>query len=444
MFPSILVIYMIFQVKAFLTDIRYDDGYFYELTTRYSYFEYIVMRYKTWSGRLVGDSLSYFLSIFGIWSYRILALLSYLLSISSICRIVSGKISKKLWLLTSLLFGIIYFSTLTSAVFWFNGGSYYLVPVSCGLYLLSVFTDYYFYNISHISKSKIFFSFVSIIVAFFSNEQISMVVLLICTSFIVLQVFMGRKNKLFFLALMVFMFFCLLISLLSPGNRVRLISEEHWYPGFNQIPLSSKIKVGIFWFFDSIVNKLIVFSYISVFVIYKQAKKYKLNKLCLILLGMQLGLIFANKLLMNYFIDFSTIYNFTFIKDVYLESLEYTANRLGFVALLVKLYPYIFWSLFYTNIFFLLEKISKRKTFFLILLIAALGSLCMMWFTPTIFVSGNRVLYVYSIIFVIILTGLINDMKLDIISLCVLLVLFLSNMLPISFNWINYGFKVYY
>jgi len=346
--------------------------------------------------------------------------------------------------LTSLLFGIIYFSTLTSAVFWFNGGSYYLVPVSCGLYLLSVFTDYYFYNISHISKSKIFFSFVSIIVAFFSNEQISMVVLLICTSFIVLQVFMGRKNKLFFLALMVFMFFCLLISLLSPGNRVRLISEEHWYPGFNQIPLSSKIKVGIFWFFDSIVNKLIVFSYISVFVIYKQAKKYKLNKLCLILLGMQLGLIFANKLLMNYFIDFSTIYNFTFIKDVYLESLEYTANRLGFVALLVKLYPYIFWSLFYTNIFFLLEKISKRKTFFLILLIAALGSLCMMWFTPTIFVSGNRVLYVYSIIFVIILTGLINDMKLDIISLCVLLVLFLSNMLPISFNWINYGFKVYY
>ena len=98
--PNVVFFFLIFNVKAFLYDNRYDDCFFYQLAIKYDFFDYIIMRYKTWSGRLVGDSLSYFLSLSGIWLYRCLSVCSYLLTIYSICKIATGNINKKAWFLS--------------------------------------------------------------------------------------------------------------------------------------------------------------------------------------------------------------------------------------------------------------------------------------------------------------------------------------------------------
>lgn len=444
---TILIFMLIFVVKAFLHDLRYDEGIFYSFIQKYNFLDFLIWRYQTWSGRITGDGLAYIASFLGIWFYRILAPFCIFLTAYSIIRIYKLKFDFKIFVLTILLIGLVNYSILSSSVFWFNGFIYYLIPVSFGIYSMIIYADFYFRNIFKNNLFKIISSFFSIFIAVFANEQISLIMVVFVLVFHLVFLIKRERIPKSFYFLTVFIIICLSVSLLAPGNKLRMESELHWFPGFNSLPLTAHIKIGVFWLFDSLFNKffLIIMALSSVpFLLKKKiSKKIKFIK---DVFFVQLFFIVITKLFQSPFFNFNFLYDFTFLKITYLETLKLSFSHLSFGNFFISTFPFIFWFLFLFNLLILLTNYSKNKYFTLLMFISGICSLILLWFSPTMFGSGNRVLYVCSIIWITLFVGLVCNSKLlngKGFFLVLFIVLF-CNLFPLYYHWLMNGFDVIY
>lgn len=439
---------MVFIVKAFLNDLRYDDGIFYSFTQKYDFLEFLQWRYYSWSGRIVGDGLAYVSSIMGIWFYRIVSMVCLFLTAFSIIRICCPKFDFKIFLFTILLIGgLINFSILTSSIFWFNGFIYYLIPVSFGLYSMIIYADFYFRKIYKNNLLKIFLTFLSIFIAMLSNEQISIVIIVF--SFVFHFIYIYKKEKLpkLFYYLTFFSLICLATSLLSPGNKLRIESELHWFPGFDILPISAHIKIGTFLLFDSVVNKLFfIIAALSSIIFTKKKDFNKTIKFIKNIFIIQILFIVVNKLNQSPFLSINFLYNFNFLKITYLETFKLSFSSYSFKDIFIGVSPYIFWALYLINLLILLIYYSKKKYFTFLMFMAGICSIVLLWFSPTMFGSGNRILYVCSIIWITLFVDTVCNSKLlnNKTLFLLLFVVYFNNLFPLYFYWLKEGFKVIY
>lgn len=355
-----------------------DDLDFKIATNKYTFFYFVYnVEYLKWSGRIAANGLLYFASKIGIWSYRLISPLSILLTSYSISRIFTKNFNFRYFILSVFSFGFIRHRVLGESVFWFTGAFNYLIPVSLGLYALIPYIDYFFWN----KKERKLFQIISAIIAGFiavlGNEQFSLIMFV----FIIIFHLIKRKNiPKFFYFLSTSILIELIISLISPGDRLRWYSELHWLPGFDRMSLIAHILLGSSWIFNSLLNQFIV-----IFLI--------LSAIPLIFTKL-----FKKKLKIIYFLY---LIQLIFLIISKLFSIKIHPN----IQLLLLL-------TYFSGLFTLIIYCSSRRIFDLLCLLAGLGSLFVMWFSPTIFASSDRVMYVTSLLWIIVVLDFIYQYKL--------------------------------
>ncbi len=323
--------------------------------------------------------------IFHLINLGFIILLAY-----ALLRITRQKITWATLCLVPLLVGYVNYAVLHDGFLWLTGAVNYLWPAALGAYALIPFADSYFGN------DKIQHGWVYLLAGTaFSliNEQF-----LVCAFGISLVYWLGilhqRQriqwlpvvNSLLFLAGLLFMY-------LAPGNRLRTAAEvKHWFPTFYDLTIGGHLRVGVSWLFTALNQN---FFWLLLL----------LAVLALILLSLhRLRFIFYTGYLLflaGYLVRPEIVNNFNLVNTT-----AWTASLGQFVLCII---PYLFWGGFLIVLLTNIILVAYRPVFLLLCCVAALLTSMIMWFSPTIYGSGNRVFTATAVLLVVVALALLKQ-----------------------------------
>lgn len=402
-----------------------DDTFFLSKAQTVPYLTWIIDRYQTWSSRIGADTLIYFLVTTNLVIWKILNILMLFLLSFSANRIFKKTVVMIDFIFVLLTFGLIENHILSSSSFCFNGSFNYLWPSATGLFALIPLADLFFRSQTGNQIYKKIIYPVAITYTCLANEQMGLILLAFYALYVV-YAFIKKLRIPKEIYLYCTLIFCLLLVVfLAPGNSIRYTKEiARWYPDFKQISLLTHLERNIAWFFDKMFSLqkylILVLGIISS---YSYAQKFKKRNY---LLELMTALVLA-LLLINGLTNFSTPL-FIFNGGLTMQGLS----------------PYIFWSIYFLLLSYTLLKIDEKKVVNILIFLAGICSMLMMWISPTIYGSGNRVMLINSIFLVILINKLRIDYKLNFKSSLLIYGLFpLINMLILFYLW-NQSFQIYY
>ncbi|NMD68807.1 hypothetical protein HHO41_00805 [Bacillus sp. DNRA2] len=390
---------LLYLYQLIVTILPGDDTIFSEASDQYSLVEWLSQRYSQWSGRLFPDTMVYFFLDENVWLWHIMNPLMMLLLAFSIVRIIKKITTWQEIVITLLVLGYFAQSVLSSGFFWITGSFNYLWPIALGAFSMIPFTDKVFRKDHLTINWKLSIHLIAGILASIGNEQVALSVACFSVLALIVLIIKKQKTDLFFVffTLMVIIGAC--IQLFAPGNQVRYeANTEFWFPGFDQLSLKDHFYLGTIWAFEKLFRDmkyiLLLLSTIAILVQFSENKKSPsfITVLFALQYTLTIGLhIIGDKI--AYLYDFIKIKNYSFA-----ESLFTLWNMpLDF---LVALLPYIYWTLYIMLLAYILFNINKNKNryFVIIILVAVISTLVVMFFSPTIYGSGNRVLSVASVL----------------------------------------------
>lgn len=352
----------IFAVSALLfilffliaTPISIDDINYFALQS--ANFEWLSLRYNTWSSRIVIESILPFMAKHE-YIFKLITILLFLSApIAIYITTQKYKLSASLCI---LLIAIFPFYKLTSAGYAATMTNYFY-PILFGLWIFV----YLF-----IKKANIFGYLILMILATYVVNHEQTAILLLVVSLIALF-YKDSDKKLASL--------CLILSVIGlffiftcPGNSVRLAAESKtWLPGYENYELLDKINLGItssLYFLNYRGPVAFLFCFASV--IYAFTKKIRLS----------LALVVFLTILINLFLK-------KYIGPDYLEHDIQWLNKFPIHSFLILLAMPLALVLFV-----LFMQISIQDKFFIILIIASAYAIrCTMGFSPTVFASIER------------------------------------------------------
>lgn len=468
-FPCVLAFFAIcfFGVFCLIHYSDGDDSIFAEMTSTRSYFEYLSYRYETWTGRMGGESLVYLVfRLGGIWFWRIVnALMVVLLPLCLIrisliavgqnavgqnaaghaniaetqyaaghshnaaghARFAAYKTREifnwdKLRLLAIAMSGYLMMDVMTfghSAV-WVNGSIFYTWCIVLGFVAAMPAAKFVFcgaYN-----RRELLYAVPFGIFAAMSIEQIGAVLL----AFVALAVFCGAvlgrrlpdganvgrildKGLLLQLGSLVVAF---VVLFLAPGNSARsAVSYGDWLPPeFLQLSASEHLFLTYQWLVSSFANegRLFLLCIWLLGILLLLQKKGRLEKPDLrwivpaSIFSVMALLPFAK---VNLLSDMGLYYIDPAVKLEVLPSFA-AMTFMNKVALFLWTFALAFTVPF-------LWKVSGKSAFLVLLFGAGLCSEFIMHFSPTIYASGERVYYVASLLFVVVILRLYLNLNIE-------------------------------
>lgn len=381
LYSSLVILFIILASKLRLMPYG-DDVMFSQALNNTSWLDYIVNRYKVWSGRIVIDAIMLpTITISAFWKTMIplsVIFSSYFLWSITLKETVSRNIGVPLAIFAILLINA---PVAGDAQWWATGFYNYLLPVTCALFLLNSFLT------PSITKPLLWLSILLSFIAT-SSEQVA-IFLIICIPFIWT---VNKKNRVSNKVLSVGLIAVILgtsITLLSPGSASRFYGEAFRYmPQIIDMSIFQKAMIGVDRLIEHIsLNRNICFiaSVISLLAfIIKNGKNDWMNKACIIIA--------------------------TTCLIVCLTSLSPYMKDLRYITPLGKFYTLDFGSLrvYGYYFFYLLVLISmaagsienakgERDYRGFITILAGCVVTIAIGLSPTAYASGERVLYVFNI-----------------------------------------------
>lgn len=391
-----------------------DDSIFQKLVTQYpTVFDWVSERYATWSGRIFSEGFVYIFNIIPLFIYKIVSILMYLLFIFSFYmyyRLFSVKRSREKDILmlacAALMPYLLSISVFAPGVLWVTGSmNYFWIATigSIGLYP----TIKLVVNRADVSWKKITFGILLSMVAITSQEQVGAVMVGLSLIFLVhiLNDF-RRKNSVYQVSgLWKILVTCIgyltafIISIRAPGNALRLKSEiNYWQPDFNSVPLMHRIEYDYRWVLEAFVNHsgfiLIGIWLAMLFLIIRKKRHDFVDLLTTFVIGAATIILLAKgHKSVGYWTTFYAQWN----TPLPSKSLYLILGVWGIVIFVTILMPIVVYR-------------RQIKGYMVSLLLsAALASTALMCFSPTMYASGWRTLYVPSFILCIVLYILIES-----------------------------------
>lgn len=409
--PYLILYIFLYLYHLVITLYPGDDIKYSQLSNSYTLLDWLSYRYFNWSGRMFPDALAYLLLDNEVWLWRLLNPLVLIILSYSIIRLIKKNVSFKDVIVAFLLVGFFAQNVLSSGVFWITGSLNYLWPITFAVIAMIPFADRVFKNESIENKVSFYIYLILGFLSSFGNEQVALC--MSCFSVISL-IYLYIRNKIIDKKLIIISGIILLgtsILLLAPGNQIRWVKEVNfWFPGFDHLSIKDHFYIGIIWMYGELFNDMkylvLLLSFIVILISFKHPllQKNWLSMIFTILFG---AIIYLH--ITGYY--FENLYNFSYIKEFRLTESLFTMkiDLQFFIALL----PYIFWTVYSLLLMYLILKISKNKIFMFLCIAASVATLGVMFFSPTIYGSGNRVLTVASVIISIIVCQLIINNKLN-------------------------------
>lgn len=414
---SIYLIHIINKPAFFIS--QSDDNAAY-IASKENFFALINTQYFKWTGRISGVILSYFSTKTGSVFYKVINPLFLILSGYSIARYFSKKVNVHQLLLAILCFGVISVGALSDGVFWYSGSYSYLVPVSLSLFSMIPYADSYFRDDNKIYISKFILICVTAIIAAMGQEQAAIVMVGAAVFFHISKIIKKQKISPMFFILTAIIIIFTIIDIKAPGNSVRWNREMAVrFPDFSKLTVLQHAKLGIYCFFNEIVNQFtIVLFALSGFIFYSYKRLIKKYRYLFILFLTQLALILAALLIQQSYptsngeARISRLFNFNFLLVQYRVSIPELLKQVSKLSILLGLAPFLFWAVFLVILIFFIYKLSDKPIFTLLCVAAAFFVMWIFYTSPTLFVSGERAYYVSYILFAIILYQIISNSKL--------------------------------
>lgn len=411
-----LLIYFVIYIFHFIIEIAPgDDTLFSGMSSQYTLTEYLSMRYNGWTGRLSGELFFYFFLGGKVWLWKFINAGFIMLVAYSLVRIIREKNSLRYFIVALCIMGYFSQSILSSGVFWITGSMIYLWSIAMGLFAMIPFADYTFRNNYDTSNRRILLSLLTGLLAVFANEQAALCMVIFGLISITTYFIKTKKYSIRLIFLTVIFLVGTIISIKAPGNSSRFVSETAtWFPNFNELSLKDHLYLGVIWFFGKAFTELkwllLLISVGTLYVFNFQSNNMKqtyvtrlLNFIFIILVATSFSiLIIGNP--NNVLFDFEAIRNFHFGHNL----INIWTIEPKFILALI---PYMFWSIFSLLLISMLIMISERKWFILLCLAAAIASMCIMFFSPTIYASGNRTLTVSAALLSLVSINVLNKIE---------------------------------
>ncbi len=406
----LLLFVILYLYHLVVTILPGDDTIFSKASDKYSLIEWLSHRYNGWSGRLFPDAMVYILLDKWVWIWHFINPLMLLLLTFSMVRILKKRVFPREQVIALLILGYLAQNVLSAGVFWITGSINYLWPIALGLFSMIPFADAVFRNDINMNSWKFALHLLSGVIASIGNEQTALCI----SSFALLSLFhiMIKRDKpdikLIIFTLLILIGTC--IQVFAPGNEVRYLKNtDYWYPGFDLLSFKDHLYIGTIWAYEKLFRDMrYLLLLLSAVVLFSQFNQKKSRQpWILILLTLQFFItvgfhIMSEKL--NYIYDFAAIKDYPFTDSLF----SIWKMPLDFVF---ALFPYLFWTFYSFLLMVILLKNSKHKFFVVFSLLATISTLIVMFFSPTIFGSGNRVLTVASVLLGLLVLDVIVENK---------------------------------
>ncbi len=381
-----------------------DDVFFRTAAQKYNLWEFMLLRYHNWSGRLFLEIVPCVICSLPIMVWRILNAVMMLLFARGLFKLVTvkPKLSSQQRLFVAFLscagFGLMGLYVLEGSVFWVTGSVCYLWPVTAAIWALLPLWENVVGVSSLAKKSRLNYLLVILctIYAAMAQEQIPLV--LGSFSFLGLAYLYWQKKAISGRAILQVSLIVViaLISFLAPGNAIRLQYETaRLFPDFFELSIGRHLFIALQWLVDGFFNEnrvlMLALWLAGIYQLLRQKKQHRL-----------LSVVPAFYVLLALF-GFYPGFNYLF--DFGIEQSVVTVWHIWAV---------VWWGLAVpvtgAVVYFSFPVLEKRLLMLLVYL-AGFCSAFIIGFTPVLYASGARMLFVTAVLFLLIILSYAQEFK---------------------------------
>lgn len=238
-----------------------DDAYFYGMAHSMSFFEYLKMRYITWEGRMTSEAMTYISMFFGkaFWNVANAVVLTLLVGgMTKIVHSINSKLEPKrrlllLWFmcLSILLMEV---GVIGYGAFWVTGSTFYLWSITAGIWA-AVPIAQLVCSCETLSSKSYIYAIPCGFIAAMGLEQIAAVVITFGVLALGYHYITTKEIHWLTTIQIVIMVIGLAILFVSPGTAERSLTEiELWMPQFHTMPVSQHLFITVQWMISGFAN----------------------------------------------------------------------------------------------------------------------------------------------------------------------------------------------
>lgn len=427
-----------------------DDEIFAAMHLHYSLPQYILMRYQTWSGRLFIEALLYYFTSPAFFLWKWLCALSITASAFVLYTFVhfGRNLSRQENFIAATLsccsFFLINSAILSPSVFWVTGALNYLIPTTLGLIAFLPF----FFSLQKENyqprKTLVLYLAAAILTAL-GEEQVSLCLVGFSVLVIVYLFYTKRKiSKSLWIILAVTLVFQI-FSFTAPGNELRAASEiSRWFPGYNAVSIATKLNLSAFFIINTLINQtyllfLLLWLILGI-LLWKKAPTINFRILSC------LSFLFAGLMALRFVNPMDTTILGTF-SETYAQLFNFQFLMPGFLSRPDQWSLYLLWGigllLIPVSIGALFKK-TKTSFFYIFLFLAAMASLLVITFSPTLFPSGGRTSLVSDTLLILLILLLLRENGLLKAFAAPILAVALFRVFMLYSTWRAGGFQLWY
>nr|WP_128755124.1 hypothetical protein [Pantoea vagans] len=360
-----------------------DDLIFSHALDYMSLHEYMYQRYAVWSGRITLDALMVAtINHHNFWRIGIPACVAILCI--SISRIIKGRVDLKSATLGMIVFLFIPVSVLDNGAWWVTGFYNYLLPVTAMAYSLSVLAKQ-----ERVGVIEGLAAISCLSISCF-NEQTSIFTILVSA---VMLIFARHTRRLFSFLYLAFAAAFSSLLFFAPGNYLRLNKETwRWMPGFENESLVTKITLGYDRIHQAIVMHdslpFAILCILALNLVVTHAEKSKSKYIAIFFISAHLIFISLSKLGAIHF-------DGSFYNDEFLSPQKWISYS--------RYLSYLFTVMVILSVSYaILASACKNARFYLpvIIFVISFVTIIIVGFSPTVYASGMRVLFLWNVIIV--------------------------------------------
>ena len=394
----VLVIIFILELilMVFITPDRYDDAYYLGKAKEGDIFEYIKMRYATWSSRLLSEIT--IISMFRVSKYLWMileALMSVLICYSMSELFIKDNKEKYNYMLLAMV--LLYPMNVMASCGWATTTIVYYWSVALGLYSLIPIKKIWYQE--KIKKFE-FPLFLLSLLYVANNEQVCALLLGFYLVFGILMILRDKKIHPFMVIQFVVIILSLIFILTCPGNSVRTVKEiKDDFKDMEMLSVLDKFALGLtstngLIISGEIETTILMVSLINVYIFthYKE-KLYRIVSMIPLVSIIALGLLVGPENADLFGKVFPFIYSFRILvtsEQVFLTAA--TSNNLLYA--LPVIYAFINFICIGLSLTLIFKKL--RGNLALLIYLAGLASRMIMGFSPTVFKSGARTMIFFE------------------------------------------------
>lgn len=373
-----------------------DDAFFSKALVGNSIYEFLSTRYMIWSGRVTIDALLA-LTITHAIVWKMMIPSSVILLCLSSSRLITGKFSLIESSVMMLMVILISFPINFESIYWVTGAYNYILPFSLFAYGLSVFFQEKPKNIEKIA------SLASLFVSCFNEQSAFFTVIIFATVLLIKKTTITR----FRVSMVILSVFLFLIIILAPGNYQRSIAETlNWLPEFKDYNLINKLMFGVDRLnLISIIPEnipLLILSFALVFKVLKRNKK-------------EVTTIFSSLIVTSWIVIyiFASLYPQLMSKGFLhwnvaqsnFPNITKFSSISTFISLSITLFFMV--SLVYISSLFVTG--FNNSLIVPSCLLVGMASVMMLSFSPTVYASSYRTLFLFEICICLAVTKCTHD-----------------------------------